>query len=152
MPTRRPPAHPSFRFTVEIEGINHAVFTECTLPSIDWDLLEIKEGGQNQFVHQFPGRRKSGKLTLKSGLGTADLIGWYQKCMNEMWIRKDVTVTLLDVTSSPVISWRLSKAFPSKWTGPALKSDANTIAVGTCPDASVKACRKAILEPKVPPA
>ncbi len=131
MPTRRPPAHPSFRFTVEIEGINQAVFTECTLPSIDWDVLEIKEGGQNQLVHQRPGRRKSGKITLKSGLGKADLISWYQKCMGELWIRKDVTVRLLGVDKSEVISWKLSKAFPTKWSGPSLKSEDSSIAIET---------------------
>ena len=129
MPTRRPAAHPAFRFTVEIEGINHAVFTECALPPVGWDVLEVKEGGQNEYVHQFPGRRKSGKVTLKSGLGTADLITWYQKCMDQLWVRKDVTITLLDVARQPVISWKLSKAFPSSWSGPSLKTDANTVAI-----------------------
>ena len=131
MPTNRPPEHPSFRFTVEIEGINQAIFTECTLPDVAWDALEIKEGGQNQLVHQLPGRRKSGKITLKSGLGKADLIRWYQKCMGEQWIRKDVTVKLLDLGKNDVISWKLSKAFPTKWAGPNLKSDDSSIAIET---------------------
>jgi phage tail-like protein len=131
MGTRRPPAHPSFRFSVDIEGINQAIFTECTLPDAAWDVLEIKEGGQNTYVHKLPGRRISGKITLKSGLGKADLISWYQKCMGEQWIRKDVTVKLLAVDKSEVISWKLSKAFPTKWSGPSLKSDDSSIAIET---------------------
>lgn len=60
--------HPGFRFVVAINGIPAAVFTECSLPNIEWDILEVKEGGLNSYVHQLPGLRKSSKITLKRGL------------------------------------------------------------------------------------
>ena len=33
--------YPGFRFVVTISDITGAVFTECTLPTIEWDLQEI---------------------------------------------------------------------------------------------------------------
>lgn len=132
MPTvERTTAHPSFRFLIQIDGIDKAVFSECSLPSIDWDVLEIKEGGQNSYVHLLPGRRTSAKVTLKSGLGKTDLYNWYANCMGDNWVRKDVTVRLLDVSSDPVLTWKLAKAFPTKWSSPTLKSDDSTIAIET---------------------
>ena len=38
----------TFRFTVDIGGDKWVgVFTECSLPAIEWDVEEIKEGGRN---------------------------------------------------------------------------------------------------------
>ena len=60
--------HLGFRFGVVIEGIPQGIFTECTLPNIEWETQEIKEGGLNTYTHQLPGRRKGAKVTLKKGL------------------------------------------------------------------------------------
>ncbi|MCB8967249.1 MAG: phage tail protein [Ardenticatenaceae bacterium] len=57
--------NPTFRFLVSVEGIPQGVFTECTLPSIEWEIEELKEGGLNTYVHQLPGMRRSAKLILK---------------------------------------------------------------------------------------
>ncbi|MEZ4661668.1 MAG: phage tail protein [Caldilineaceae bacterium] len=51
--------HAAFRFVVEIGQDKVAAFTECTLPVLDWQIEELKEGGQNMFVHQLPGPRKT---------------------------------------------------------------------------------------------
>ena len=31
-------AYPAFRFAVQIEGVTEAVYTECTLPSLEGDV------------------------------------------------------------------------------------------------------------------
>lgn len=124
-----PIAHPTFRFLVQFSGSVQAVFSECTLPTVEWDILEVKEGGQNEFIHQLPGQRKAAKMTLKTGLGSKSLFEWYKKCMGQQWERKTVTVILLDVAHKEVMRWNMANAIPIRWKSPTLKSDDNSIAI-----------------------
>ena len=71
--------HAAFRFAVQIEGINEAVFCECALPAFEVELHEQKEGGYNGGVHQLPGRIKAGRIALKRGVTDSnELLQWYQ--------------------------------------------------------------------------
>jgi phage tail-like protein len=130
-PKLRGQAHAAFRFVVEIANQKVAAFTECTLPAIEWEIEEVKEGGVNTFTHQLPGRRKAAKITLKNGVGKSELLDWYQKTMSGNFARKPVTVILLDAKKQPVMTWKVENAFPSKWSAPDLKADSNTIAIET---------------------
>lgn len=125
--------HPGFRFIVAINGIPAAVFTECTLPNIEWEIQEVKEGGLNSYVHQLPGLRKSSKITLKRGLVSDVLTEWYMSMMLGSFTtaRRVITITLLNSMKLPVCTWNIMNAFPTKWSGPTLKSDDNAIAVET---------------------
>jgi phage tail-like protein len=124
-------SHAAFRFVVDVDGKRQGVFTECTLPSIEWDVEEVKEGGLNVYTHQLPGRRKGVKLTLKNGVGTDDLVEWYVNTMSEKFARKTVTLALLDAKYNAVMTWEIQGAYPVKWTGPQLKSSDNSIAIQT---------------------
>lgn len=122
---------PTFRFVVSVDGTDQAAFTECTLPVIEWETEEVKEGGLNTYTHQLPGRRKSARLTLKNGVGAKKLAEWYMQGMKETLKRKNITVSLRDSKKNEVASWTLSNALPVKWTGPQLKPDDNSIAIQT---------------------
>ncbi|MBN2394149.1 MAG: phage tail protein [Anaerolineae bacterium] len=124
-------ANPSFRFVVSIQGINQAVFTECSLPTIEWEVENVPEGGVNTYVHQLPGRRKPATITLKNGIGKTDLLDWYLKGMKETFERKPLTITLYNIQREAVVAWDIQEALPTKWNGSELKSDANTIAIQT---------------------
>jgi phage tail-like protein len=121
----------AYRFVVDIDGQRQAAFTECTLPTIEWETEEVKEGGANTFVHQLPSRRKSTKITLKNGLGNPELFNWYTYGMSEVFYRRSLTVTLLDPKLNPVLTWNVKDAYPVKWSGPQLKSDTSAIAIET---------------------
>lgn len=127
----RDSANAAFRFVVNIDGSAQAAFTECSVPVIEWEVEEVKEGGLNTFTHQLPGRRKGAKITLKNGVGVTDLFNWYQKSMGEEFIRKSITVSLLDSMKQKVMIWDLKDAYPTKWTGPQLKTSDNSIAIQT---------------------
>lgn len=135
--------NPSFRFTVQIDNQTWGVFTECTLPTIDWEIQEVKEGGLNTFTHQLPGRRKKATLTLKNGIGSGDLLQWCTETMDEQFTRRDITVVLLNIAHQPLLSWQMTGAYPIKWTAPVLKSDDNAIAIQSlefaCSDVRVEA-------------
>lgn len=127
--TLRALTNATFRFVIDVEGEAQGAFTECTLPIIEWDVEEIKEGGLNTFTHQLPGRRKGAKITLKHGVGTSELMNWYVDTMNESFTRKPMTVTLLNAKYQSVMTWHINDAYPTKWTGPQLKSSENSIAI-----------------------
>lgn len=123
---------PSFRFVINDSNDTLGVFTECTLPTIEWEMEEVKEGGRNDFVHMLPGRRKSARLTLKNGVGKSGLMDWFWMMLEGKIDRRTITVKLLnayDKEKAPVLSLTMHRAYPVKWSGPQLKSDDNSIAI-----------------------
>jgi phage tail-like protein len=122
----------SFRFVITVNGMPAGAFTDCTLPSLELELEEVKEGGLNTYTHQLPGRRKSAKITLKNGVGLLNqLLPWYIKSMNEQFSRRRVTITLFSALIIPVMVWDIEDAYPVKWVGPDLQSGSNSVAIQT---------------------
>jgi phage tail-like protein len=119
----------AFRFVVDIEDERQAAFTECSLPSLEWDVEEVKEGGLNLYTHQLPGRRKAARIMLKNGVGKSALLDWYIEALSKQTTRKKITISLLDLAFQPVLVWHIENAYPIKWTSPQLKSDDNTVAI-----------------------
>ena len=120
----------SFRFVVTVDGMPAGAFTECTLPSLELELEEVKEGGLNTYTHQLPGRRKSARITLKNGVGLLNqLLPWYIRTMNEQFSRRRVTITLFSAIFIPIMVWDIEDAYPVKWTGPDLQSGSNSVAI-----------------------
>lgn len=131
---QRAEIHAAFRFAIQIDGITEAVFTECTLPALEVDILQQKEGGLNNAVHQIPGQVKAGKITLKRGItNSSELLAWYvdiaQGKIGES--QRKVSVVMYDSRSEEVLRWNFEKAFPSKWTGPSFASDRSQAAIET---------------------
>lgn len=127
--------YPAYSFVVEIGDEFYGLFTECTLPSVEWDVEEVKEGGLNSYTHQLPGLRKTtNRIVLKNGHMTGPynyFAQWYASCMKGKFERKTVTVKLLGDGLKPVVTWNMMEAFPVKWTAPQLRSDQNAIAIHT---------------------
>lgn len=122
-------SHVAFRYVVEVDNKRVGVFTECELPTIEWETEEVREGGLNTHVHLLPGQRKAARFSLKQGIGNGPLIEWYRKALENQFVARKVTVALQDVEGNMVATWVMNDAYPIKWTGPQLKSDANTIAI-----------------------
>ena len=126
----------NFRFALDLGQSKSwsGVFTECKLPDVAWDIEQVKEGGQNTFIHQLPGQRKPGNVTLKYGLTKQyELLDWYADMMSEDFkeTSRTVTITLLDSESKPVLVWNLHNAYPVKVTWPDLKAGDSTVAIQT---------------------
>ena len=122
----------TFRFVVAVDGVPLGAFTKCTLPTLELDVEEVKEGGLNSYIHQLPGQRKATKIILENGLGIApDLIAWYIKTMQGDFRRRNVTITLLNSLMVPIMVWTAQGAYPSKWSGPDLRTQDDTVALQT---------------------
>jgi|WetSurMetagenome_2_1015567.scaffolds.fasta_scaffold423408_2 phage tail-like protein len=132
-----------FRFVVSIADTAVAAFTECTLPTMEIEVEEIKEGGLNTFVHQLPKARKSARISLRNGVAVIqDLHRWYIRTMNGEIVRKRISVSVLSTTLEPIMTLDIEDAYPVKWSGPELKADNNTVAIQTlefaCGEVSVR--------------
>ena len=126
--------HGAFRFAVNINGVPHAVFTECTLPSLEVDVHEQKEGGYNDGVHLLPGRVKAGRITLKGGLTRSnEMLRWYLDVASgkPKVAQRRIDIMVLDSKGIPITHLTFEQAYPIRWAGPTLNAAQNELAVET---------------------
>lgn len=129
---QRVDAHAAFRFAVKIDGVDGAIFSECTLPPLEVDVHEQREGGYNGGVHLLPGRVKSGRITLKRGVAQSnELLKWYRDVANGDLKPAQVSVIMYDSQGRNVMRLDFAQAYPVKWTGPTFNASENTIAIET---------------------
>lgn len=131
-----PPA--SFNFTVKFDGESgDSSFSEISGLDAERNVIEIHEGGENQFSHRVPDRSKYSNLVLKRGvlLGNSVLALWctttFENRLNRPIIPKTVVVTLLDPAGAVLLAWNFINAWPVKWAVSTLSADKNEIAVET---------------------
>jgi phage tail-like protein len=132
---RRDP-YVSHRFLVELDTGVVGHFSECSGLQAETELEEYQEGGLNDARHRLPKTTKWGALTLKRGLtDSSELWDWYSARTQgdfEKGKRRSLAVILWNVdTTDEVWRWDFADAYPTKWTGPELKADANAVAVET---------------------
>jgi phage tail-like protein len=121
----------SYRFRVDVDGASIAEFSECTGMELTVKYDEVREGGQNEFVHRLPGRVEYGNLILRRGYATSnEFFDWFKSVFNRSSIqRRNVTVMLVSQSGETVTQWTFVDAYPVKWSGPAFKAGDNAIAV-----------------------
>ncbi|NMM48476.1 phage tail protein [Marinigracilibium pacificum] len=122
---------PKFHFQVEWGDVEVG-FQEVTGLEMETQFIEYRSGNDPELVtRKIPGLKKHGTITLKKGVFRDDLTfyEWFEDVQTNKERREDVIITLLDEEDEPVMVWTVSNAFPTKISGPDLKSDANEIAV-----------------------
>jgi phage tail-like protein len=131
-PTRTDPL-PSSNFRVEIDGIGAFDFLEVTGIEASVAIIDYREGGDPASAPQkLPGEARFTTLTLKRGL-TADLSlwNWMRQTLEGNVSRRNISIVLLNAGNEDVMRFNFINAWPAKWEGPALKGDANEIAIET---------------------
>jgi len=126
--------HLGLRFWVQMDGIEIAGFSECSAPTVETEVFEYTEGGLNTHTHKLPVRTKYGNITLKRGIDVGqDLYRWYESSVDARAKRKNVSILVYGPMPGqrPVKRYNLRRAWPVKWSGPDLKSDAGAVAVET---------------------
>ncbi len=120
----------AFRYVVEIEGITAAGFSEVGGLETQINTEDYREGGVNDFVHKLPSGAKQPNLTLQRGLTDSDALWkWQLDVLRGKVTRKTVRIMVLDSEGQEKVGWRCLKAFPTRWVGPALKSDGRAVAI-----------------------
>src|SRR5215213_2919789 len=121
-----------YKFWIEIESDLVAGFTEASGIQAEAEVFDWLEGGENTSVLKFPGRAKYGNITLKHGFTMSEKL-WnsFKKTLRGEPERKTLTVIMFDTKGNRKRDWTFDRAFPVKWTGPALKANGNEIAIET---------------------
>jgi phage tail-like protein len=120
----------SYNFLVELDGLITGGFMAVSGLESEIKLESYEEGGQNDYIHQFPTRTTYPNLVLSKGLTDHwALWGWYEEACQGHIRRSNGTIMLLDHQRLPVKWWNFREAYPVKWTGPQLNSSAQEVAV-----------------------
>jgi phage tail-like protein len=138
MPCPVPPT--SFYFSVRFLGIgteDDQCFQEVSGLKVELEVEEVKEGGENRFVHKLPKRTKYPNLVLKRGmlLDTA-LVKWMEDCFNNYFVAignmslkttVDIVISLLNDAGTPIATWNVVGAIPVKWEYSGFKGQQNEL-------------------------
>jgi phage tail-like protein len=123
----------SFHFGLDIQGKVQGFFTECSGLGSETEVTEhkvVKEGVE--VTMKIPGRLKWENIVLKRGItSNMDIWTWRKEVEdgNVDSARADGSIIMYDQTLSEVARWNFSRGWPSKVTGPSLKSDGNEVGV-----------------------
>jgi len=124
---------PKFHFVIEWKG-SRVGFTEATGLDKQVEVIEYREGNSpNYNKAKMPGLHKFSNITLKRGTmdGDKDFYLWINTVNLNKVERRDITISLLNETHAPVISWKIINAFPVKVQASDLKADGNEVAIET---------------------
>jgi phage tail-like protein len=124
----------SFHFGLEVQGAVAGYFTECSGLGSENDIIEQKVVNAKgvEIVMKVPGRLKWGDITLKRGI-TQDMAIWnWRKQVEDGKVkdaRKSGSIIMFDQELKEVARWNFNNAWPSKVSGPSLKTDSNEIGI-----------------------
>ena len=136
----------TFQFSVEIDGREIAQFSEVSGFDVTYDPIEYRAGDSTVYTTQkFPGLAKYGNVTLKRGVLVAnegegetdnEFFKWISENINGHYKKAEtVTINLKDPAirddDTPVATWQLTNAWPTKYTGPDLKAQTAELAMET---------------------
>jgi phage tail-like protein len=112
-------------FKVSVPGVDIGTFRRCNGLSMEFDVFEWAEGGNNEFVHHLPGRVRYPYLTLTGGMTeNKALQEWFWKTRDKAEL-KEVTIELRTQNGKAKRSWTFADAYPIRWTGPTIAADAS---------------------------
>ncbi len=126
----------SFHFKVNVVGIqgkNEGSFQEVSGLNVKLGVEEIKEGGENRFIHRLPTPPKYENIILKRGiLLGSPLVDWVQKAVEQFTFSpKIVMINLMDEKASPLASWKIVNAYPVAMKISEFKAQESAIAFET---------------------
>lgn len=94
---------------------------------------EVKEGGENLFVHQLPTRVTYENLTLKRGMVIGSLLNVeFNTAMSTLRFQPgNVLVMLLNNKDVPISGWLFQETYPIKWSVTDLDATENRVVIDT---------------------
>jgi phage tail-like protein len=131
----------NFRFCVEIDGVASAGFSEVDGLSVETDIVEYREGCDASTPRKMRGLTKYGDITLARGM-TTDLDVWnLQTRVFDAFLgatgaasplyRFDMYIIQRDMSGIDIRTWKVEKAWVSKYEIGTLSGDGNEVALET---------------------
>ena len=123
----------SLRFRVKLDGDGDlGNWSKCDGLSVEYDVFEYKEGGENAYIHRIPGRAKyqNIKLTRPLNKDSKKVSDWIASLKVEVK-RQTAEISALDTEGNPICTWNLDGVYPVRWNGPSLDIGNTQIATET---------------------
>jgi phage tail-like protein len=120
-------------FGFEIDGVNLAFFTGCSGLSLEYDVIEFKEGnGSSVLARKRAGKPKYTEVSLKRGLTTdTALHDWFQDVVEaaDATPYKSGSIVIYDRLSNEVARYNLENCWPSKLSNSDLTAGSDDVMV-----------------------
>ena len=124
---------PKFRFEVTWDSTVMS-FQEVSGLDFESQPIQYRAGNSKEFaLAKMPGLKKFTNVTLKKGMSHSDNepLTWFTQVKTNPVKRKSVTISLLDESGKPVMTWLLTNAWPTKLTSADLRSTPDDLAIET---------------------
>ncbi|MFC5702287.1 phage tail protein [Cohnella faecalis] len=122
----------AFRFVVELDSMLVAGFSEVFGLEAQTEYEEIREGGNNGFVHRLPKGIRHPSIVLKRGISSSqELWNWYDQASRGALKRKSGSIILYKQDGRELCRWNFFDAYPVKWSGPTLQAASSEVAIET---------------------
>lgn len=136
--TRKNP-YQKFNFLVEIDDFAKAGFKTVSGLEKKVNVVEYRDGGDNNSKRKEPGWTDYPNITLTRGMSQdKDLITWANESMNLDGVKKtavqtkrDLTITLNDARQVPVRRWNVYEAFVASYKFDDLDADSDDFIIET---------------------
>ena len=133
------PAAFSFAISFRDDGAEaiDGAFQEVSGLDNERQVHDLEEGGENRFVHAFPGSIKHSNLVLKRGqlATTSRLFAWcrqtFEGGLAQAIQPQNISVSLLVEKATSVLTWEVRRAWPVKWSIESFSGSADRVAIET---------------------
>lgn len=131
---------PKFHYQVDWNGTIIS-FSEVSGLSAETEVIEYRHGDSPEYHKiKMPGMQKFGNITLKRGTfkDRNDFHDWWKETrmfqegnnVGSLY-RRTVTISILNEEHNPIVTYKLTNAFPTKVQPSDLKADGNEVAIET---------------------
>lgn len=127
-----------YLFKVVIDGVELGSFTKVDGIGAKYEILTVKEGGENNFVHQLPGRidYDNVKISRPVDQTSGELAKWFTSFQREVGNSghfKSITASIEALTAAhkPIATWNLAGVIPVRYSGPSLQAGSSSVLIET---------------------
>ena len=122
----------NFRFRLEIDGIQHAGFSECSGFDVTIDPIDYRVGNEPTHVRKLPGLTKYGNVTLKWGItDSTELYDWHQQIVDGDIERRNVAIIVQGEDGADKARFEIVESWPTKYDPMDLNAKGNDVSVET---------------------
>jgi len=122
----------AYTFKVRIDGQELGLWNSFEGLGMETTIETREEGGNNQFIHQLPGRLKytNVKFSRPVGPDSSKVAQWLSSMATGVR-RTTASIIAIGPDNKEIVSWSLDGVVPVKWTGPAFNVESPKVATET---------------------
>jgi phage tail-like protein len=119
----------AYIFKVKIDGQELGLWNSFEGLGMETTIETREEGGNNQFIHQLPGRLKYSNVKISRPVGPdSSKVAQWLSSMATAVRRTTASITAIGPDNKEIVSWSLDGVVPVKWTGPAFNVESPKVA------------------------